>query len=37
MRKYKLLLADIDGTLTPDLGMPPREFIPSPRLLTSPN
>jgi len=37
MRKYKLLLADIDGTLTPDLGMPPREFIPSPRLVNAIN
>lgn len=30
--KYKLVLADIDGTLTPNLGMPPREFVPSKRL-----
>ena len=33
MRKYKLLLADIDDTLTPNLGMPPREFIPSQQLV----
>ena len=29
---YKLLLADIDGTLTHNLGMPARKFLPSVRL-----
>lgn len=29
---YKLLLVDLDGTLAPDLGMPPREFTPSEQL-----
>lgn len=35
--EYKLLLADIDDTLTPNLGMPPREFIPSQRLIDAIN
>lgn len=30
---YKLLITDIDGTLAPNLGMPPRNFSPSQRLL----
>lgn len=30
--KYKLLLVDLDGTLVPNLGIPPREFTASPRL-----
>lgn len=34
---YKLLIADLDGTLTPDLGMPPRPFTPSKKLLESIN
>jgi Cof subfamily protein (haloacid dehalogenase superfamily) len=33
--KYKLLLLDLDGTLTPELGMPPKEFTPSNRLVDS--
>jgi len=35
--EYKLVIADIDGTLVPNLGMPPREFIPSQRLLKALN
>lgn len=31
--KYKLLLVDLDGTLVPNLGMPPREFTASPYLI----
>lgn len=30
--KYKLILLDLDNTLTPDLGMPPQKFMPSLRL-----
>jgi len=35
--KYKLLLADIDDTLTLNLGMPPRNFIPSQQLVSTIN
>ncbi|MCL4374801.1 Cof-type HAD-IIB family hydrolase [Patescibacteria group bacterium] len=31
--KYKLLLVDIDGTLTPNLGLPPCKYSPSQRVL----
>lgn len=31
--RYKLLLLDLDDTLVPNLGMPPREFTASPRLI----
>lgn len=30
--RYKLLIADLDDTLTPNLGMPPRKFVASVRL-----
>lgn len=30
--KYKLIVADIDGTLIPNLGMPPRKFTASSKL-----
>lgn len=33
--KYQLIIADVDGTLAPNLGMPPREFVPSQRLLNA--
>lgn len=33
--EYKLLITDLDGTLTPNLGMPPREFMPSSYLVKS--
>ncbi|OGG08764.1 hypothetical protein A2154_03785 [Candidatus Gottesmanbacteria bacterium RBG_16_43_7] len=32
---YKLVLVDLDDTLTPNLGMPPRPFYPSPLLRRS--
>lgn len=35
--KHQLLLVDIDDTLTQNLGMPPREFIPSQRLSSAVN
>lgn len=31
--KYKLVLVDIDGTLAPNLGMPPKKYYPSHRML----
>jgi len=37
MSKYKLLIADLDGTLTPELGMPPRDFTFSSKLTKSVN
>lgn len=35
LTRFKLLIVDLDGTLSPNLGMPPQEFIPSRCLINS--